>query len=239
MMTNSYTSFVNHSCVPNACWMKIGEDALFVRAARHLRKGEEVTTSYLLRLPTAPLPMRAAGLRTLGFKCSCPRCLFEESIERFTEMSTLPEWLYIIAHQISSYEAESFMECEMLQGICGKGIKKLEWGLKNLISLSDNEGKQQWMRCSFWAFYILDMLDCAFQRRSTLMRDMETLVRAVHHTMGASEDLLLLVRKLVRRGVIQSPPVEAILAPMSVCLYGKLPSSSLKKLNDLRISMEE
>ncbi|KAG1670976.1 hypothetical protein FOA52_014365 [Chlamydomonas sp. UWO 241] len=60
-----------------------GEDApplaMLVRAARDLRKGEEVAIAYTGRHTTSPLLTRRKLLRTsYGFDCTCARCVAEE-----------------------------------------------------------------------------------------------------------------------------------------------------------------
>ena len=37
--------FINHSCLPN-CWIEIAGDVIWIRAARTLRPGEELTYNY-------------------------------------------------------------------------------------------------------------------------------------------------------------------------------------------------
>ncbi|CAM9101485.1 unnamed protein product, partial [Phaeothamnion confervicola] len=70
-------SFINHSCVPNAAEVYVGE-ALVVRASRPLALGEEVTTAYFDVL--APLDERQQNAASWGFSCRCQRCCFERSI---------------------------------------------------------------------------------------------------------------------------------------------------------------
>ena len=37
--------FINHSCTPN-CWIDVVDKTIWVRASRHIRKGEELTYDY-------------------------------------------------------------------------------------------------------------------------------------------------------------------------------------------------
>lgn len=37
--------FINHSCTPN-CWWEVVDQTIWIRAARHIRKGEELTYDY-------------------------------------------------------------------------------------------------------------------------------------------------------------------------------------------------
>ncbi|KAJ6258633.1 hypothetical protein Dda_6681 [Drechslerella dactyloides] len=70
-------SFVNHSCVPNARRIIIG-DMLFVTAATDISRGDEVFLNYLGDTSYAPRNDRRQHVfENLGFTCSCPRCAFE------------------------------------------------------------------------------------------------------------------------------------------------------------------
>ena len=37
--------FINHSCTPN-CWFEVVDKTIWIRAARHIRRGEELTYDY-------------------------------------------------------------------------------------------------------------------------------------------------------------------------------------------------
>ncbi|KAH7281354.1 hypothetical protein KP509_36G043000 [Ceratopteris richardii] len=217
-------SFINHSCLPNACWMKIGEDALFVRAARHLREGDEVTVSYL-RDCTVPIFQRAFLLQERGFRCSCPRCLFEAS-QKFMEIQAYRQWTCMkqMWGRYNRVELHQLIEfsCEL--------IEKLEWGFKNVASLRNDEGKQQWLLCSFAQAYGISLPSRANEVWGG--RDLETLIRAVHATIGASEQFLVTVWP-----VREHLRVEDVIGSMCVCLYGKQSSSSLREILGLQMEM--
>lgn len=81
--------FLNHSCLPNVQRL-IVFDCLFLRAARHLKAGEELFDSYVETLQ--PLWQRQEDLKAYGFSCSCKRCVLEEAIyspERRDELQEL------------------------------------------------------------------------------------------------------------------------------------------------------
>jgi len=73
-------SLVNHSCAANISKVLLA-DWVFLRAARDLFPGEELTQFYCdVRMPRN---MRQKELLDLfGFHCACQRCLFEEELER-------------------------------------------------------------------------------------------------------------------------------------------------------------
>ncbi|KAJ6785266.1 hypothetical protein PWT90_07700 [Aphanocladium album] len=67
-------SYANHACVPSAVKDFAG-DLLVLRAARHIRTGEEITHAYE---ESGDYDARQASLRkTWGFTCSCALCAAE------------------------------------------------------------------------------------------------------------------------------------------------------------------
>ena len=57
--------FINHACRPN-CWVEIVDRTIWIRAARNIEPGEELTYDY-----------RTEGLRTIPCRCrpGCPNKL--------------------------------------------------------------------------------------------------------------------------------------------------------------------
>ncbi|CAM6110303.1 unnamed protein product [Calypogeia fissa] len=90
-------AFMNHSCVPNCLRMHIG-NAMFVRAARHIAAGEELTVNYFGLLDS--LDTRQESAKEWGFQCTCSRCEFEQGIaalerleRRFNDLIRVkPSW---------------------------------------------------------------------------------------------------------------------------------------------------
>lgn len=69
-------SFMNHSCEPSAFVIHAGTDVAIFKAARDLRRGDEVTDTYVNLLE--PMLQRQEGLVTQkGFRCTCARCVLE------------------------------------------------------------------------------------------------------------------------------------------------------------------
>ncbi len=68
-------ALINHSCAPNSLSVLVGE-AMIIRTTRNLRKGEEVTLSYLPGLGAmVPAEERREYLKSnFGFDCKCYRC---------------------------------------------------------------------------------------------------------------------------------------------------------------------
>ncbi|CAM6078619.1 unnamed protein product [Sphagnum tenellum] len=71
-------SCINHSCTPNAKAFKRDQDndgQAVLLATRHIRRGEEITISYIDE--DSSLEERKAALADYGFTCRCLRCLQE------------------------------------------------------------------------------------------------------------------------------------------------------------------
>ncbi|KAK4897638.1 hypothetical protein LTR27_004784 [Elasticomyces elasticus] len=68
----SHASLVNHSCLPNATRMFIG-DAMVLRATRDIAQGEEVLHAYVL--PSFGVAERRMRMEAVwGFRCDCKLC---------------------------------------------------------------------------------------------------------------------------------------------------------------------
>lgn len=81
---------INHSCDPNCGWNisqipesnDPGDCVIRVTAAQNLKAGDELTITYTFRENRVE-ERQTELLRSYGFKCSCPRCVFEQcSLER-------------------------------------------------------------------------------------------------------------------------------------------------------------
>lgn len=90
-------AFMNHSCFPNCLRMHIG-NAMFVRAARPILAGEELTITYFGVLDS--LETRQESAKEWGFQCTCTRCEFEQGVlaverleRRFNDLIRVrPSW---------------------------------------------------------------------------------------------------------------------------------------------------
>ncbi|RUP42945.1 hypothetical protein BC936DRAFT_137855 [Jimgerdemannia flammicorona] len=69
-------SLLNHSCVPNAIYIIVG-DLLFVRAMQNIPKDNEVCVPYLPCTNT--YNERVKKLKARSFRCSCQLCVFERA----------------------------------------------------------------------------------------------------------------------------------------------------------------
>ncbi|CAM8938992.1 unnamed protein product [Rhodiola kirilowii] len=80
------SSYINHSCCPNARRLHIGDHVIVV-ASRDIKAGEELTFAYFDVFK--PLEKRREMLATWGFICRCRRCEFEERVLSNREMSEI------------------------------------------------------------------------------------------------------------------------------------------------------
>lgn len=79
-----FLSMLNHSCAPNAAFTAAAPGGVMaVRALAPVRRGEELTVSYL-NLYESRDARRSAALATKGFTCACARCVqpLAESFDR-------------------------------------------------------------------------------------------------------------------------------------------------------------
>ncbi|MCO5614859.1 hypothetical protein L7F22_069144 [Adiantum nelumboides] len=153
-------SFINHSCLPNACWMKVGKEALFVRAVRHLTKGQEVLISYLDN-PALPLSSRASFLQHCrGFECRCERCSFEKTMEPFVGLLDLKAL---------------FQPADMTRAL--ELVKHLEWAFNNVAAFED-EKKKHWFCTSYSASYALVLGNTSLPQTLNDIHPLEIIIMA-------------------------------------------------------------
>ncbi|KAK5708508.1 hypothetical protein LTR17_020639 [Elasticomyces elasticus] len=77
-----YASLVNHSCLPNATRIFIG-DAMVLQATKNIPKGEEILHAYIL--PSLGVTQRQMRMEAVwGFHCDCKLC--EADIKESEEM---------------------------------------------------------------------------------------------------------------------------------------------------------
>eukprot|EP00611_Tribonema_gayanum_P021826 TRINITY_DN4283_c0_g1_i1.p1 TRINITY_DN4283_c0_g1~~TRINITY_DN4283_c0_g1_i1.p1 ORF type:complete len:658 (+),score=178.23 TRINITY_DN4283_c0_g1_i1:541-2514(+) len=74
-------SLINHSCLPNAAQVFVG-NTLVITAARPIMAGEEVTIQYFDVLTTLEERQRMSGD---AFTCACERCRFEARLSSLAE----------------------------------------------------------------------------------------------------------------------------------------------------------
>jgi len=71
------TCFIRHSCAPNCVFTTRRDGAIFFRAVRPIKSGEEITVSFLddMQMMWPTKRRRECLLELKYFECKCPRCL--------------------------------------------------------------------------------------------------------------------------------------------------------------------
>ncbi|TKA63010.1 hypothetical protein B0A55_10430 [Friedmanniomyces simplex] len=111
----SYASLVNHSCLPNATRVFIG-DAIVLRATRAIRKGEEILHSYVM--PTVDVAVRHTRMELIwGFRCDCTLCKVEgrESDDIRQRRAAVVEEAGKLADDLTTHLVEASQRSEVVR----------------------------------------------------------------------------------------------------------------------------
>ena len=124
-------SRINHSCIPNAhfSW-NANIERETVHAVKDIRKGEEITISYLPAICT--LKNRQRQLEPYVFACDCPACRYNtefgmSSLIRRRQMVDLDHEIADYQNDLSAAQAE-YGQCDELSAVL------------KLVRLMDEEG---------------------------------------------------------------------------------------------------
>ncbi|KAK5675731.1 hypothetical protein LTS10_011458 [Elasticomyces elasticus] len=110
-----YASLVNHSCVPNATRMFIG-DAMVLRATRDIAQGEEVLHAYVL--PSFGVAERRMRMEAVwGFRCDCKLCEtdIKESEEVRERRAAAEEEAGRLANDIVTHLADAALRSNIIR----------------------------------------------------------------------------------------------------------------------------
>eukprot|EP00029_Vermamoeba_vermiformis_P008056 TRINITY_DN3663_c0_g1_i1.p1 TRINITY_DN3663_c0_g1~~TRINITY_DN3663_c0_g1_i1.p1 ORF type:complete len:264 (-),score=65.89 TRINITY_DN3663_c0_g1_i1:45-836(-) len=78
-LLNYRTSFINHSCRPNACFYLDQNMRVKIYAVEKIEPGQEITLCYKQQILVQPLEMRKQWLKTNWFfDCTCVKCTEEQ-----------------------------------------------------------------------------------------------------------------------------------------------------------------
>lgn len=159
-------SFINHSCIPNARRLHVG-DHVMVHASRDLKAGEEITFAYFDVL--SPLNKRKEMSKTWGFECNCKRCKFEGDLCTKQDIR----------------EIEKGLE----RGIdVGGAVYRLEEGMRRWVVRGKEKG---YLRASFWAaFCEVYRSEKTVKRWGRRIPPMDSVVDSIAESMGSDERLL-------------------------------------------------
>ena len=120
-------SLTNHSCVPNAVRLYIG-DICVIRALSDIPKGGEVFVSYL---PLALIPDVKSRSQFLRFKCDCNLCVFERRYEHREEIQQL---IQLHNELVLSYPVQCVSKQLLKQN---EEVKKEKMGKEKWLFLKD------------------------------------------------------------------------------------------------------
>ncbi|KAK6931260.1 SET domain [Dillenia turbinata] len=207
-------SFINHSCVPNARRIHIG-DHVIIFASRDVKAGEEITFAYFNVL--SPLNKRRETLMNWGFSCACKRCKFEDEI-----------W---------SRQEPGELEVALEKGLLDMGSVafRLEEGMKKWVVKGREKG---YLRSSFWeAFSRAFESEKLTKRWGKRIPAMEVVVDSIVDVVGSDEMVLkVLVEGLKRSGgssVGRTSEMERVMK-LGRGVYGKIVKrQALKALLEL------
>ncbi|KAL6192787.1 hypothetical protein ACLB2K_033873 [Fragaria x ananassa] len=203
-------SFINHSCVPNARRLHVG-DYVVVHASRDVKAGEELTFAYFDVLN--PLEKRNEMSKTWGFGCSCRRCKFEAEL---------------CLRQEGIGEIEMGFERGM---DAAAAVYRLEEGMRKWKVKEKEKG---YLRASFWAAYGSEKLMRSWGRR---IPTMESVVDSIVEAVGSDERVLKMVVEKLKKGNGGSSVVEIERAlKLGRGVYGKvMKKQAMKSLLGLGI----
>lgn len=161
-------SFINHSCVPNARRVHVGDYAV-VHASRDIKAGEEITSAYFDVL-SSPLEKRKEMAESWGFSCKCSRCKFESLLS------------------VANQEIREF-EMGLERGVdAGNAVYMVEEGMKRWKVKGKDKGL---LRASYWGVYEEVCNSERLMRRwGRKVPTMEVVVDSVCDVIGSDERLL-------------------------------------------------
>ncbi|XP_057949139.1 methyltransferase FGSG_00040 [Malania oleifera] len=170
-------AFINHSCLPNARRLHVG-DHVMVQASRDIKAGEEITFAYFDVL--SPVKKRREMTNNWGFQCNCRRCMFEMEISSKSDLREI--------------------ELGIERGLdIGSAVYRLEEGMRRWMVRKREKG---YLRASFWAaFSEVYTSEKMVRRWGRRVPAMEVVVDSVVEAVGSDERLLkVVVEGLRRRG---------------------------------------
>ncbi|GLT27640.1 hypothetical protein SLA2020_026230 [Shorea laevis] len=191
------TSFINHSCHPNARRLHVG-DYLIVHASRDIRAGEEITFMYFDVL--SPLAKRREMSNSWGFNCKCMRCKFEEAVCCKQEMREI--------------------DIGLERGLdVGGVVYRLEEGMRRWIVRGKEKG---YLRASFWVAYSETYgSERSMKRWGRRIPEMESVVDSVVEAVGSDDRLVKLVVAGLKKSGVGLVEMERAMK-LGKGLYGKV-----------------
>ncbi|GLJ09732.1 hypothetical protein SUGI_0114870 [Cryptomeria japonica] len=166
-------SFINHSCVPNATRINVG-DIMRIHATKPIEKGQEITIPYFGVL--VPYHLRQESCKAFGFcsECKCKRCKLEKKV---IESESKAQRLYN-DYQRFFISNKKNNATQLLQKFVNQTENCLEV-LRHKKILMDKE-TEAWIRSSFMAAYLARIV-CRKSRaeKKSVEEEEKTLLTAV------------------------------------------------------------
>ncbi|CAH8253484.1 unnamed protein product [Arabidopsis lyrata] len=196
-------SFINHSCIPNARRLHVG-DYVIVHASRDIKAGEEITFAYFDVL--SPLEKRKEMAESWGFRCGCSRCKFESV-------------LYVTNQEIRE------LEMGLERGVdAGNAVYMVEEGMKRWKVKGKDKGL---LRASYWGIYDeIYNSERLMKRWGRKIPTVEVVVDSVSDVVGSDERLMkMAVEGMMKKngGCSNIVEMEKILK-LGKGVYGKVVS---------------
>ncbi|XP_022775778.1 uncharacterized protein LOC111317607 [Durio zibethinus] len=191
-------SFINHSCIPNARRLHVG-DYVIVHASRDIKAGEEITFIYFDTF--SPLDKREEMSKSWGFNCKCRRCKFEEAVCSKQELREI--------------------EIGLEKGVdVGGAVYRLEEGMRRWAMRGKDKG---YLRASFWTAYSeVYGSDRLMKRWGRRIPAMEAVVDSVVEVVGSDERVLkVVVERLKQNGGVGVVEFERAMK-VGRGIYGKV-----------------
>eukprot|EP01018_Ginkgo_biloba_P000819 Gb_23533 [translate_table: standard] len=188
-------SFLNHSCLPNATKLLIGE-AMFVHATRDIRAAEEIGIEYFDAL--APFAERSEKSRRWGFTCNCKRCNLERSLQMPLEHVIAKYarlWIGISDGRSFQKRTEAMFNPSDLAEIT-KFVKELESKVINSSEYGLNWEEKQWIRASFHTAYMKAISYTGNGTHSGTVPTIDNLVDSLKLTDAGYPEILRITAKL-------------------------------------------
>lgn len=203
--------FINHSCVPNARRLHVG-DYVLVHASRDVKAGEEITFAYFDVL--SPLGERKEMSRRWGFDCGCKRCEFEEGIFSRQEVREI--------------------EIGLERGMdTGGAVFRLEEGMRRWVVRGKEKG---YLRASFWAaFSEAYGSEKSVKKWSRRIPPADSVLDSVMEAVGSDERVLKILLDRMKKSGGSGGVVEMEKAlKLGRGLYGRaMKKQAMKTLLDL------
>ncbi|GLJ25755.1 hypothetical protein SUGI_0493130 [Cryptomeria japonica] len=192
-------SFINHSCLPNATGLHVGK-AMFLHAAKPIKKGEEITISYFDAL--LPQSRREKICGAWGFdRCmKCRRCGLERSLR--TALESLNAQFESLHHDAlqetnTAMSAGQDSPTELPKSAeFAQVFEKLEQILAKYTTMKEEE--KNWVRASYVTAYWAGMQSDKLSSVDPILSRDKIILNAVVSTVPGEIRTLAMVDQMLQ-----------------------------------------